>query len=319
MKYECDMIEDLLPLYSDGACSASSSKAVEEHIAECSKCRQLLEQLKDVSVDELLHKEKEDVIVTQSRYFKRKSALAGSIIAAVFAIPILICLIVNLVTGNGLDWFFVVLAAMAIPTSLFVVPLMAPENRMFLTMCSLTGSIILLLAVCCIYTGGNWFFVAAASTLFGLTVCFGPFIACRRPVNAYLGNHKGLAVMGACTVTFFLMMVCIGIYVSVPGYYLIAFGISVPIVALVWIMFLVIRYLPVHGLAKAGVIVLLTGLVSLVCTWLIPQLMIRNAGENEVVVYTDSSDLYTLIAAIVGAILMVIGLLVGKNKKSEVD
>ena len=29
MKYECDIIEDLLPLYKDKACSAASSKAVE--------------------------------------------------------------------------------------------------------------------------------------------------------------------------------------------------------------------------------------------------------------------------------------------------
>ena len=50
MKYECDIIEDLLPLYKDKACSAASSKAVEEHLAECPKCTQMLNALKDTVI-----------------------------------------------------------------------------------------------------------------------------------------------------------------------------------------------------------------------------------------------------------------------------
>ena len=40
MKYECDIIEDLLPLYKDKACSAASSKAVEEHLAATGRAQQ---------------------------------------------------------------------------------------------------------------------------------------------------------------------------------------------------------------------------------------------------------------------------------------
>lgn len=39
MKYPCDMIQDLLPLYLDGVCSEESKKAIEEHLAECSDCK----------------------------------------------------------------------------------------------------------------------------------------------------------------------------------------------------------------------------------------------------------------------------------------
>ena len=176
MRFECDVIEDLLPLYRDGACSEASTRAVEEHIKECSKCAKILEELKDTEIDELIVREKDNIIGSQSKYFRRKSAIAGIVVAAIFALPILICLIVNLASGHGLTWFFIVLASMMIPTSLFVVPLMAPKNRMFWTMISFTASIILLLAVCCIYSRGNWFFVAASSVLFGLCMCFMPFI-----------------------------------------------------------------------------------------------------------------------------------------------
>lgn len=314
MKYECGMIEDLLPLYKDSACSVASALAVQEHLKECEKCSKFYESLKDTSVDDLILKEKENVIRSQSKYFKRKSALIGSVIAGVFAVPILVCLIVNLASGNGLGWFFIVLATMFIPTSLFVVPLMAPKNRMFLTMSSFTLSVLFLLAVVCLYSRGRWFFVAASSVLFGLTLCFSPFIACRRPVNAYLKNCKGLAVMVADTVTFFLMMLCIGLYVRTPGFFRMAFSISVPLVAAAWILFLILRYLPANGLAKCGTCIAALSLFAYFGGRAIAYFAIQTAGETEVLVYSEFSLVEMLIGAGIGAVFMAIGLLTGKKK-----
>lgn len=313
MKYDCEVIQDLLPLYKDNACSVASALAVQEHLKECEKCNKILESLNDTSVDELILKEKESVIGSQSKYFKRKSAVAGSVIAGVFALPILICLIVNLASGHALDWFFIVLAAMLIPASLFVVPLMAPKNRMFLTMTSLTASIILLLAVCCIYSGGNWFFVAASSVLFGLTICFAPFIACRRPVNAYLKNCKGLAVMAAYTVTFFLMIICIGLSMKIPGFFREAFVISVPLVMMAWIMFLIIRYLPANGLVKTGTCIVAASLFSYFGSKAIAAMMVKTASASEVLVYSEPSILMMLVGIGIGVIFAGIGLLTGKK------
>ena len=124
MQYECEMIADLLPLYIDGVCSPASKRAVEEHLAECPDCKNTLEKLNNITIDSEIVKVRDEVIESQSRFFKRKSALAGAIVAALFAIPILVCLIVNIAHGNGLGWFFIVLTAMMIPASLIVVPLM---------------------------------------------------------------------------------------------------------------------------------------------------------------------------------------------------
>ena len=41
----CDLIRDLIPLYVDECCSNESQEAIEEHIAVCSKCKQLLEDM----------------------------------------------------------------------------------------------------------------------------------------------------------------------------------------------------------------------------------------------------------------------------------
>lgn len=310
MKYECDVIEDLLPLYQDGACTNATIRTVEEHLAECPKCTELLKKLKDTSIDDVILKERENVIGSQSKYFKRKSALAGSIVGGILALPILICLIVNLATGHGLSWFFIVLAGMMIPASLFVVPLVASKNRMFLTMICLTASIILLLAACCIYSKGNWFFVAASGVLFGLTVCFAPFIACRRPVNAYLKNRKGLAVMCAYTVTFLLMMLCIGFYAYYPGIFTEMFSVSILLLLEVWALFLIIRYLPANGLVKAGVCIASLSALSYFSNEALSWLTAKHLEAGAVLVSSQPSLALMLTCVGIGAAFAGIGFLV---------
>lgn len=39
MKYPCDLIRDIMPLYHDEVASEESRKAVEEHFCECQKCK----------------------------------------------------------------------------------------------------------------------------------------------------------------------------------------------------------------------------------------------------------------------------------------
>ena len=50
MKVNCEIIEDLLPLYVDNVCSKQSRQAVEEHLRECEKCRSIFESTQAVPV-----------------------------------------------------------------------------------------------------------------------------------------------------------------------------------------------------------------------------------------------------------------------------
>lgn len=45
MKYPCNVICDLLPLFVDGVCSDESAEIVRDHLAECAACREKLQQL----------------------------------------------------------------------------------------------------------------------------------------------------------------------------------------------------------------------------------------------------------------------------------
>lgn len=219
MNRECEIIRDLLPLYVDDACSASSRGIVDEHLKECADCSAFLEQIRSSELENDLREEKALVIKNQARRFKRRSAAVGSVISALFMIPILVCLIVNLTSGRTLDWFFVVAAGMLVAASLTVVPLAVPESKLFWTFCAFCVSLIVLLAVCCLYTRGSWFFVAASASLFGLSVVFLPFAIRAKPLRPWVKGHsKALLVLAVDGILFGNMMNVISLHRKGMGF-----------------------------------------------------------------------------------------------------
>ena len=204
---DCEVVRDLLPLYADDACSAKSRGLVEEHLRDCAECGELLRRLRQTEIENDLHSEKNLVISYGARRFKRRSAAVGSAVSGLFMIPILVCLIVNIVSDLAMSWFFVVLAALGVAASLIVVPLTVPRDKLFWTFCAFTVSLMALLGVICLYTHGDWFWIASSATLFGLSVCFLPFVIRARPVRALVGRgNKLLIVLGVDTVLFLNMI-----------------------------------------------------------------------------------------------------------------
>lgn len=47
MKYPCNVIKDLLPLYFDKVCSMESQNVVEEHLKECPDCQKFYNEMSD--------------------------------------------------------------------------------------------------------------------------------------------------------------------------------------------------------------------------------------------------------------------------------
>ncbi len=213
MNKHCEVIRDLLPLYADEVCSERSRELIEEHLRECPECSAMLEQLRTHEIEEGLREEKEQVIEYQAKRFRRRSATVGSVISGLFMIPVVVCLIVNLASGSPLGWFFIVLAALAVAASLVIVPLMMPQDKLFWTFCTFTMSLLLLLAVTCFYSHGNWFFIAASAVLFGLAVLFGPFVVRAKPVRELIGSFsRPLLVLAVDVILFANMMNMISLY-----------------------------------------------------------------------------------------------------------
>ena len=213
MKTDCDVIRDLLPLYTDEACSEKSRDLVNEHLQECPACQEVLRKLQETEIENDLRSEKNEVIEYGIRCFKRRSAAIGSAVSGSFMIPILICLYISFVFGTSLNWIFIVMAALCVAASLIVVPLTVPEDKFFWTFCAFCASLIMLFAVICLCTRGNWFWIASSATLFGLAVIFLPFLIKARPVQNLIGNsNKLLIVLGLDAALFVNMMTTITSY-----------------------------------------------------------------------------------------------------------
>lgn len=207
MKNSCDVIRDLLPLYADEACSNDSRKIVEEHLAECPECSTMLRRLQSNEIENGLQQEKQDVIEYGVRQFKKRSATVGSTVSGLFMIPILVCLIINLTSGSAMGWFLIVLSALAVAASLIIVPIMVPKDKLFWTFCAFTASVIILLAITCLVSRGDWFWIASSAVLFGLAVIFLPFVVRARPIRKWIGKtNKVLVVLAADAVLFLNMM-----------------------------------------------------------------------------------------------------------------
>ena len=97
MKLDCELIQDLLPLYAEGLCSPASRRAVEEHLSECEHCRRLTAPL---PIEEPEDTPNADRAVKKGIKRVRRRWLS-SLIAAVLVVPLLL-LSFNQHRGYGL-------------------------------------------------------------------------------------------------------------------------------------------------------------------------------------------------------------------------
>lgn len=210
MKYDCDVIRDLLPLYADNACSEISRRMVEDHLQECPACRAMTGRLLDTGIENKLLTERESVLAYGAREFRRRSALVGTAVSGTLTIPALVCIGLLFFSRPSISWISVVLAAICVLASLIAVPILVREDKLFWTFCAFTASLILLLGVACAYSHGDWFEIAASAVLFGLSIVFLPFLIRARPVRDLIGDrNRLLLVLGVDFALFFNLLTMI--------------------------------------------------------------------------------------------------------------
>ena len=336
-KVSCDVVQDLLPLYQDGACSVASSQMIEEHLRECQACQSVADCLKNTEVDEQLTQEKNSVLQTFARKERKRTFTIGVVTAAVLMIPVIVCLICNLAVGHSLDWFFIVLASLAVFASVTVVPLVMERNAGLWTLGCFTGSLLLLLLVINIYAGGRWFLLAAVPTIFGLSVLFAPYVIKRIKLPSELSNKKGLIVMTWNTLWLYAIILVTGLTVKSSEYWSNAIPITAYCVILPWVLFLIIRYSKIpgrakgsklHGLIKAGICVIISGLYLTITNNVINKIIgggtywgfkhVDFSNWNVTTIVNANIWLLNLIGTMaVGIILIIAGIIVQNNKEKN--
>ena len=96
----CEFIQDLLPLYIDGITGRVSDEAIREHIAGCSKCREMLEQMQRAKeLQEALDRQQEirdiDYMKKVRAANRRSNAVLVIILALMLIVPLYFAIAVS--------------------------------------------------------------------------------------------------------------------------------------------------------------------------------------------------------------------------------
>jgi len=169
--------------------------------------------------------------------------------------------ILNIAVSGKLSWFFIALASEMVAASLTLLPVFFNKKRGLAALAGFTVSLIALLAVCCIYTGGNWFFMVLVSVVFGMSVIFMPLVLRDIWLPAPFGRNKTLIYFAANTLLLFALLLIAGIYVKGGWFTAAALPISTFCLALPWGCMLIIRYAKINRFFKAA------GSLGLTCAW----------------------------------------------------
>ncbi|MBP0957841.1 MAG: zf-HC2 domain-containing protein [Oscillospiraceae bacterium] len=106
MKTDCDIIRDLLPLYSDKVCSESSRRLVEEHCAKCEECaEQLTAMSAELPREEKAGGAKNPLKKTRRHYLKLAFLTAAVAVPMAVVICILCAISINETNHSGqISW-----------------------------------------------------------------------------------------------------------------------------------------------------------------------------------------------------------------------
>lgn len=186
-----------------------------------------------------------------------------------YGITVLTCFICNLAISHRLDWFFIVLASLALAFCLTSLPFFL-HHRERAAICLLAASIclLLLLLACGIYTGGDWLGAGFAITAVCLLLPWSLYALWR-----FYGKHLLLLGFAVLTAWTFLLLTVIALVVKGDWLLSVAYPVAGYCYAFLWAYFAVIRWLPAGGFLKASVCTLITAMIlplsTAFATWLV--------------------------------------------------
>ena len=250
---ECEIVQDLLPLYYDDACSPVSRTLVEKHLKSCEKCRKMYEELKDETIDTVIKKESVGILERHAKKERNAAYKAGIIIALLLMVPIIITFLVSVSSGGGFGVLSVLTASMLLVGAVTVVPLTSSQNRLVKSILFGVVALLLILFFVDRMNGGGEFFLWSIPTIFGLSVVLFPFVIRNITLPEVLNNKKALITMSWDTLWLYLtIFVVCNASGDLEGMRA-GFLVSTIMMTGVWLVFLIIRYLKVNPWIKAGI------------------------------------------------------------------
>ena len=117
---------------------------------------------------------KSKVEKAQARKWRALSMTWSMFFYIAYGVALIPCFICNLAISKTLSWFWIVLFALVLSFTFTNLPKLVKKHKLLILPASMYFALCLLLGTCCIYTKGDWFLIAAFSTLLGLLIIFTP-------------------------------------------------------------------------------------------------------------------------------------------------
>lgn len=250
---ECEIVQDLLPLYYDDACTSSSKKFVEEHLKSCPKCQKMYKELQNTTMDTMIQKESLGILERHARKEKTVAYKTGIIIALLLLVPIVITLLVTFSSGGDFSVFWVLVASMLLIGAFTVVPLTSAHNKLVKSIMAGVLALLLIMFFVNRMNGGGEFVLWTVPTVFGLSVPLFPVVICNIKLPVVLADKKALITLFWDTAWLYLTIFEVCNYNGDAEGMRTGFIVATVMMSGIWIAFLVIRYLKSNFWVKGGI------------------------------------------------------------------
>lgn len=135
MDKQCEIVQDLLPLYVDDACSESSMEMVRNHIESCPECRAVFQKMQAHTSEDVLKDEKDSVINRHEK--KERQNFVMCLLTAIVLLYIPAILILPLVVKTESGFIATNYAFDLIVLLLFTAPCYLAAIELGLALCRL--------------------------------------------------------------------------------------------------------------------------------------------------------------------------------------
>lgn len=218
-------------------------------------------ELITASVDKQARLEK-----TQARKWRVVSFSWSLFFYIAYALALIPCFICNLAIDKTLSWFWIVAAALSLAFTFTNLPKLIRKNRLLWVPLSMLVSLFVLLAVCAIYSKGDWFWVAVLSILLGFLIIFTPTYIAHYKIFSKVRKYNDFITVGVAFILLNILLITCNFYSVANGYvekhwYLkIGLPVTVSVYAILNV-FLSVRFLKINRFLKTSAVLFLINLL----------------------------------------------------------
>ena len=247
-----------------------------------------------------------------------------------YGVALIPCFICNLAIDKMLSWFWVVVAALLLSFTFTNLPKLIRKNRLLWIPLSMLSALYLLLAVCAIYSKGDWFWVAVLSILLGFVIVFTPIYLAHYKIFAKVRKYNDFITVGVAFILLNILLITCNFYSVANGYvekhwYLkIGLPVTVSVYAILNV-FLSVRFLKINRFLKTSVVLFLINLLYCILPVVHMQKNLEefkfykadfSKWSAELFIERNIHCIVFLTIALLGVIFLIVGIIRNKRKKA---